>query len=363
MEFIFNKNAGHYYKSSKKLFLPVEIIDSIEGFFFQLGKKNYFFRGFITPLNNSCSESLAQNKYCANKVLEGGGIPVPKAAAIHIDTFKLGLMDEIMADLTFPLVVKPTFGALGIDVVCNITDMDQLTIELTRLFSTNDLLTLEEFHGNMNSYRILVLNKKIIGVIQRYPARVLGDGQHTITELIASMNIERQQSGDELAPIVIDNECHIRLRKLGITPEYIPKQQELVILCYTSNASRGGTYQALSSKMCKQNRQLFIKTVSLLNLNIAGIDVECVDLDTPITHHSDGVIIEVNPNPSIRIHENPQYGKPTRVTGKVIRSIIYRHPGSYFYVLYKNKNTAPYIRSLMALPLLIALYLFVKVIV
>ena len=44
MEFIFNKNAGHYYTSAKKLFLPVQIIHDIEGFFFPLGKKKLFFQ-------------------------------------------------------------------------------------------------------------------------------------------------------------------------------------------------------------------------------------------------------------------------------------------------------------------------------
>ena len=360
MEFIFNKNAGHYYASSKKLFLPVEIIDSIEGFFFRLGKKNYFFRGFETPLNNSCSENLARNKYCANKLLESAGIPVPKAAAIHIDEFKQGLLEHIIADLSFPMVVKPLMGSQGCDVVCNIPDMEQLMDHMNRLLPANEILLIEEFHGNLNSFRILVLHQRIIGVIQRYSAYVVGDGRHSITELVASANIKREQLNNELAPIVLDEECHIRLKELGLTPEYIPSPDERVQLCYTCNASRGGTYEALSTKLCEKNRQLFIHICTVLNLNIAGIDVECADLNRPITR-SNGVIIEVNSSPSVRIHETPQSGKPIRVTQKVIRSIIYRHPLSYLNVLYKNKKTGPYIRSFMAIPCLGALYVLFKV--
>ena len=361
MEFTFNKNAAHYYSSSKKMFLPVEIIDDIEGFLFRLGGKNYYFRGLETPLNNSCRDGLSRNKFCANKLIEAAGIPVPKAKSINEEDFRQGLLENIIADLNFPLVVKPLFGSYGEDVLCNIANLEQLTVQMTRLFESYQWLTIEEFHGNLNSFRILLLNKKIIGVIQRYPAHVLGDGQLTISELIAKTNIERQQTSEELAPIKLDVECYIRLQQLGITPDYVPLPRERVVLCYTCNASRGGSYEALSLHMCKKNRQFFLKIISLLNLKIAGIDVECVDLNTPIVH-SKGVIIEVNSNPSIRIHETPQYGKPNCVTKKIIRSIIYHHPIAYLHVLYRHKTTAPFIRSALIMTVIIATYSLFRVI-
>lgn len=359
MEFVFNKNAGHYYTSAKKLFLPVQIVDDIEGFFFPLGKKNYFFRGFETPLNNTSSESLARNKYGTNKMLEATGIPVPKAAVIYIDAFKAGQLEKIIAHLNFPLVLKPSIGAKGQDVICNISNIEQLKAQMIRIFPANEWLSIEEFHSHPNSYRVLILNKKIIGVIQRYPAQVLGNGQHNLTELIKSANILRQATNEVLAPIVLDEECHLRLQQLGITPDYVPRENERIVLCYTCNASRGGSFEAISTQMCKENRQLFLKATSLLNLNIAGVDVECTDLQTPITP-ANGVIIEINPSPSVRIHETPQRGKSNRVTLKVIRSIIYRHPLSYLHVLCKKKAASIYIRSFLALPVLMILYVLFK---
>ena len=359
MDFIFNKNAELYYNSSKKLGLPAIIIDPIEGFFFQLGKKNYFFRGMETPLNNTCSENLARNKYCTNQVLESAGIPVPKAATIHIDTFKQGLLENIISNLNFPLVIKPSQGALGKDVVCNISTLAELNTHMARIFPTSEWITIEEFHGALNSFRVLILNHKIIGIVQRYAAHVVGDGQHTLTELVARANHQRRQISDELANIAFDDECHIRLQELKITPDYIPALNERVVLCYTSNASRGGSYESLKINLCKENRRLFLKIGAVLNLNIAGIDVECKDLNTPInTAH--GVIIEVNPSPSIRIHEAPQSGMPNPVSKKIIRSIIYRHPLSYLHLLYKNKVTAPFFRGLIAPFMLMIIYLLFR---
>lgn len=348
MEFTYNKNTALFYKSAKELFLPVEIRDYIEGFSFRLGRNSYFFRGFETPFNNSCSTRLTENKYCANKILESAGIAVPKAVAIHRSEFENDELEEIISHLKFPLVLKPTVSSLGRDVYCNIPDIIQLKCLMTKIYEKKEWLTIEEFHGNLNSYRVLVFKKKIIGVVQRYPAQVIGDGIQTITELIAASNIQRAQLTDELAPIIIDEECQIRLRELGITPDHIPAKNERVVLYYTCNASRGGTYEALSPKLCKKSRLFFIKIASILNLNIAGIDIECININSP-TIHAEGVIIEVNPGPSVRIHENSHSVKSNRVTKKMIRSIIYRHPLSFMYVLYKNQHTALYSRGFIFL--------------
>lgn len=353
MESNFNVNTKYYYTNAKKLGLPVEIISHINGFKFKLGKIHYYFRGLKTPLNNNCSQDIARDKYCVNKILANAGIPVPKATRITRQNFTNNPLELLISDLRFPLVVKPTLGSLGQDVICNISNLEQLKTQMTKLFQSNDCLSIEEFHGNLNSYRVLVLNRRVIGVIQRYPAHVIGDGKHTIADLVASANIQRSQTSDELAPIIIDEECQIRLKELGIDLNYIPKPQERVVLCYTCNATRGGTYEALKTKICKENRHLFSKAASLVSLKLVGIDVECMDINIPI-EDSAGVIIELNASPSVRIHETPQFGKPNRVTQKIIRSIIYRHPLAYLYTLGKSPNF--YMKGLIALGLFITIF-------
>lgn len=329
------------------MLLPVDRIDEIEGFSLNLGKKHYYFRGGETPFNDSCSASLASDKYCTNKVLELAGIPVPKAIVMHVSTFKKARLEEKIADLKFPLVVKPTINSSrGQDVLCNIQTIEQLKSYLQTSFSCYDYLTIEEFHGNLKSYRVLVFNRQVLGVIQRYPAYVIGDGKHTINELIELTTKQRKKLNDALGPIVVDEECQIRLKELGIALDYIPQQDEQVFLGYTSNASRGGSFESQGKQICKENSQLMIRVATLLNLNLVGIDVECTDINLPI-ETSQGVIIEANYRPSIKIHENPMSGIPTRVSKKILRSLIYRHPFSYLYVLYTNRRTVFYTRSIV----------------
>ena len=339
--------------------LPVKPREDIDGFELQLGKHHYLFAGNETPFNNSSSASIAVDKYCTNKLLEMADIPVPKAIFLHVSEFQQKTFEEKIIDLKFPLVIKPLTGSLGIDVLCNVQSLDELLISLTHFFSLYDHLIVEEFHRRLKSYRVLVFKQKVIGVVICHPASVIGDGKHNIKKLVDLMNIKRKETGDPgLGPIVIDEECRIRLRELGIGLDYIPAAEEHVVLCYTSNGTRGGTYESLGKQICKENRQLMIRVAAVLNLKLTGIDLECEDINRPLTG-TDGVILEVNHRPCVRIHELPISGNPQLVSKTIMRSFISRHPLSYLYALYSNRPTAFYIRSFIVSIVMGILFLLV----
>ena len=344
-----NKNSEHYFHSALRLNLPVTLLPEIDGFDLKLGRRRYFFRGSVHCLNDQCSKSIANNKYCTSALLEKAGLPVPKSIFLSASDFEQGLLEEALQDLTFPVVIKPTIdGGKGLDVLCNVQTLEKLKAYLADYFPRYEFVTIEAFHGNLNSYRVLILKSKVLGVVLRMPARIVGDSQHTIRELIDLTNIERQQINDFLKPIAIDQELSIRLDELGLNLDYIPIKDESITLGYTSNASRGGTYEALGRKLCKENKRLLIRATRLLNLNLVGFDVQCAAINVPI-ESSGGVIIEANSAPSVRIHEEPMNGVSNRydnVTKVILRSLIYRHPVSYIFGLFKNKRTAVYLRGI-----------------
>ncbi|WP_242604596.1 UDP-N-acetylmuramyl peptide synthase [Legionella fairfieldensis] len=353
-----NKNTEFYYKSSKALLLPAIISDEMQLLELKLGKKHYFFRGTETPFNNSCSANLVADKYCTNKILARAGIPVAKAVLLHASDLENGQFEKKIAPLKFPLVAKPAIGSSrGDAVLCNIETIERLKNYLIHHFSYYEFIVIEEFHSNLKSYRVLVHNRQIIGVILRYPAHVMGDGKHNIEELIERTNQERTRINDALGPIVIDEECRVALNESGMDLNYIPRREERIRLGYTSNATRGGSFEALGNRICKENKRLLIRITELMNLNFAGIDVECEDINLPLKT-SKGIIIEVNNRPSIKIHENPMQGKPNPVSKKIIRSLIYRHPLAYLHVLYTNRKTFFYVRSLILITILGLMYQF-----
>lgn len=340
------------------MFLPVKPVKELDGFALRLHKYHYFFYGAEPPINYSTSTRISAHKYLANRLLEHAEIPVPKAALIERKDLENDAFIIHLNYLKFPLVAKPLNARQGKDVLCNIKTLDELRIALTHAFSIYTIMILEEFHANLLSYRVLVFNQKVIGVVLRHPSAVIGDGTHNIKELIALTNKERKKINEFLGPIQLDAEALICLKEQKITEDYIPRVGEKVALGYTSNATRGGTYENIHKKnICKKNRKLMVRVANTLNLKLVGIDVQCADLNKPI-QYPDGVIIEANEIPSIRIHEHPMYGSANRVTRKIMRYFIYRHPFAYLYSLYFNKRTAFYMRSFIVAIIIAVIYPF-----
>ncbi|MFJ1269447.1 UDP-N-acetylmuramyl peptide synthase [Legionella lytica] len=334
-------------------------IEELEGFELRLHKHRYFFCGAEPPINYSSSTRIGQHKYVANRLLEEAEVPVPKAVLLDKEELKNDAFTEQTAQLKFPLVVKPLNERQGRGVLCNIQSLDELRTELTHAFSTYEQIIVEEFHGNLQSYRVLVFNQKVIGVVLRHPAFVIGDGKHNIKDLIERTNKERKRINEFLGPISLDVEAYTCLNEQDIQEDYVPHVGEKVGLGYTSNASRGGSYENINKNICKENRKLMVEVANTLSLKLVGIDIQCEDINKPIKY-PDGVIIEANEIPSIRIHELPMQGRANRVTRKIMRHFIYRHPFAYLCSLYFNKHTAFYIRALSVSIILAVLYPLLK---
>lgn len=338
-----NKNAERYYQRALAFFMPAFIRPEIDGFEIKLGKKHYYFRGSNVPFNDSVSAELARNKYCMNKLLAQAGLPVPKAAAIHMTELNDEQIAEKLTELTFPLVIKPTLeSSKGRGVLCNIQTFAELKKHLVQALQCDEFVTIEEFHGNLNSYRVLIFFGKVIGVVRRHAAHVVGDGEHTVQELIDSANVKRTATNEILGPILIDDEAKIRLTELGLQPNHILEKDQRVTLCYTCNSTRGGTYESFGKAICKENANLLIRAASVLGLNFVGFDIECPDILVPMIT-SGGVIIEANQGASIRIHEEAINGASVFVTKKIISALIYRHPFAYLYSFLTHPKIRPFV--------------------
>lgn len=317
------------------------------GFVLKLGKRHFYFRYGSTPFNNGTSEIIANNKYSTNKILEAAGFPVPKADALHESTFKKIDLAHYINEFNFPLVVKPMADtALGTDVLCKISTVSQLETCMIKLYEKYNFISIEEFQADLKSYRILVFYNKVIGIVERFSARVLGDGKHTINELIILQNIEREKvkAIASLKPIVIDEECLFRLNELNMTLDTIPKDNETVVLCYTCNAGRGGTVKGLGRKICKENARLVCQAAKVLDLNFVGFDIMCTDISIPIAS-SRGVIIEANHNPDITIHEHPTNGMPQQVSKTIMARFIWSYPIAYLKGLYQYLTPSVYVKG------------------
>lgn len=332
-------NARLYYEAACRMGLSVHYEPELSYLRIDIGKHKYHLVGTVVPINDTHCFFICGDKYAANQILDAGGFPV--ARAIKITSHDYHANNWTLGDLNYPVVAKPTLlGYGGRDVLCNIKNKEVLIDFLDYCFEDYEVMTVEAFHGGLKSYRVMILEGKIIGLLERIPATVVGDGKHTLQQLIDLENNRRQSyvgnvSIDRLA---INQEYRIRMAELGITAETVISKDDNVMLCYTSNALLGGTMQALDvSLICQENRKLLVDAADWLKVGVVGFDLACEDIGLPmIRAGSTDIIVEANNNPDITIHEKPLKGPRNMVTEKVLESLLRRHPVAY--TKYKLKN-------------------------
>ncbi|MGQ3891342.1 UDP-N-acetylmuramyl peptide synthase [Legionella sp. CNM-4043-24] len=342
-----DRNLQLYYQGALELGLPHEFIEDIGCLRIALGKHNYYYSGAMVHLNEGASIFLATNKHYTNGIMKRLGCPVPNAIGLSKEQYLQDPLDTLIQDLNFPLVAKPMQDTgRGLDVLCNIKNQEQLAAHLQHLFHKYSLVQIEEFHPNLNEYRILILKKQVIGVVQRFGAHVTGDGEHSIEELVAIENIERERQGRRLtmSPMVFDAEYDACLEEQQLTRQSVLARGQCVRLCYTANTGRGGSIVSLGTRIHPDNATRLCQVIEATGLGCVGVDVLCEDINQPFTPGK-FILLELNTSPDITIHECPASGPVVRVTKKILRQLIYRHPIAYLKHLILAGDWSLYFKS------------------
>ena len=103
--------------------------------------------------------------------------------------------------------------------------------------------------------------------------------------------------------------------------DYIPKKGERILLRENANLSTGGMAIDCTEEICEENIECCINAAKTLGLDICGVDICTGDISIPIKE-SNGIIMEINAAPGIRMHHYPSEGKKRNV-GKAILEMLY----------------------------------------
>ncbi len=169
-------------------------------------------------------------------------------------------------------------------------------------------------------YRILVVNNQVVAVAERVPAHVIGDGKHTIRELIDITNADpRRGVGHEkiLTRITADGQTLEVLERAGMTLDDVPETEQFVQLKLTGNMSTGGTSIDRTDEIHPDNVEIARQAAMVVGLDIAGIDFITPDISQSVRQVKGG-IVEVNAGPGFRMHTHPTLGHPRHVGRAVV---------------------------------------------
>ncbi len=275
----------------------------------------------LTSSTSDIAASIAHDKELTNLLLRRAGIPSPQGEVVST----VGEAIRVATRIGYPIVAKPIDGNHGRGVVTSIVDESGLcrAFVIAAAASANGNVLVERFITG-NDYRILVIGGKVVAVAERVPAHVIGDGTHTITELVEQTNADSHRGiGHEkiLTQIKLDHRSETLLTEQGLSANDIPEDGRFVRLKQTGNLSTGGTAIDRTDEIHPQNSEIARHAAKVIGLDIAGIDFITLDIAQP-ARQTGGGVVEVNAGPGFRMHTHPTHGQPRPIGREVVQTLF-----------------------------------------
>ena len=289
---------------------------------FQLGYGRYQKRvqAALTSSSNVLGVELACDKERTKAVLESMGAPVPAGRFI----FAFDELETTIARLGgYPIVIKPLDGNHGRGITTDIRSWREAEAAYDRAKEISNGIIVEHFYAGRD-HRILVVNHQVVAVAERVPARVVGDGQQTIAELVEQENRNpRRGDGHDnvLTQIKLDAATDEMLHRQSLRLDTVLAAGQVAYLRATANLSTGGTAIDRTDDIHPETLWLAERVSRIIDLDIAGIDVITTDITKPL-READGVIVEVNAAPGLRMHLAPSQGIARNVAAPILQMLF-----------------------------------------
>ena len=272
-----------------------------------------------TSQTSAISEDIVQDKDLTRRLLQEVGLPVPGGRPVTSPEDAWVAAQEI----GLPVVLKPRDGNQGRGVALNLFTREQVFGAYAAALEESDSIIVEQFAPGLD-YRLLVIGKELVAASRRLPAHVIGDGVHTVQELIDIENLNPKRASDHaaaLSKIRIDAVALAVLAEQEVTPDTVLEKDRFVLIRRNANLSTGGTAADVTETVHPTIRDAAIEAAQTVGLDICGIDLVAHDISQPLSQRN-GSIIELNARPGLRMHLYPSEGQARPVGETVIEMMF-----------------------------------------
>jgi cyanophycin synthetase len=283
------------------------------------GKYQQRIQATVTGRTPHISVELASDKEETNKILAGLGLPVPQQELVQSETQAVRAAQRI----GFPVVTKPYNGNHGRGISIRLTTDAEVAHGYTVAREHSRSVVVESYLEG-DDHRLLVVNGELVAATRRTPGHVVGDGEHTVAQLIDIVNQDpRRGVGHEkvLTRLELDAQAQKMLQRAGLTAESVPDKGHAVYLRLTANLSTGGTATDVTDVIHPDNREMAERAVRAIGLDVGGVDFLSKNI-TESYRTIGGGICEVNAAPGFRMHVAPSEGTPRDVAAPVIEMLF-----------------------------------------
>jgi cyanophycin synthetase len=281
------------------------------------GKYQQRIQATITSQTKHIAVEISCDKQETHDLLNDLGLPVPQQVMVYSEREALRYAKRI----GYPIVVKPLNANHGRGVSINLSTDEEVAIAFAAAqdVGTSRAVLLESYITGFD-HRMLVVNNELVAVAKRVPGHVVGDGKSSIEQLIDKVNEDpRRGIGHEkvLTRLEMDSQALRLIDDAGYTSETVLEPEQKFYLRSTANLSTGGTAIDVTDIVHPDNRDMAIRAIRAIGLDIGGVDFLTDDIGKSYKDIGGG-ICECNAAPGFRMHVAPSEGESRDVAGKVI---------------------------------------------
>jgi len=301
--------------------LPTFYLESEDVIQWGYGRKQLRGRSTVLSRDSIKDTELTTYKDRAKAFLHDLGLPVPRGEIV----FELDEAQRAAARLGLPVVTKPVAGHKGQGVTTGISsERDvrmgfKLAVQASE--SADDGVIVEQQISGTD-HRLLTVGGRFVAALQRAPAYVVGDGEHTVEELIALENARPERADTPRSPmgkIEIDDILVQFVRDKGGSLRDVLAPGEELVLRRVANISQGGVSVNVTDVIHPLNVKLAEDVARFLDVHVLGIDLLAEDITRPWSE-SPCAIIEINAGPGVFMHLVPAQGEPIDVPSIVLNA-------------------------------------------
>ncbi|MBI4992696.1 MAG: hypothetical protein HZC26_00975 [Candidatus Magasanikbacteria bacterium] len=267
--------------------------------------RRIYFNGLPRPIvTSSGSELWLDDKELLKRRLRQASLPIARGGSFS-------RWDELLNtfhQLDKPVILKPRLGSRGRHTTTNVFTLE----ELKRAFQIAKQLchwVVMEEHLEGSVYRATLVNGKLVGLLRGDPPRVVGDGVHTIAELV---DIKNKNKHPLVSEVVVDNQHLDFLTRGGLTLSSVPASGETVDLLEKIGVSYGGWRAEVIKETHPEIKKIMEQVAAAVNDPLVGFDFIIKNVSSSPQGQKWG-IIECNGTPFIDLHHEPLAGEPSDV--------------------------------------------------
>ena len=234
---------------------------------------------YSLDLNSIASADIAKDKGYAKFFMKKKGYPVAEGTTILENKRakaingkrNMAFAKKYVKKIGFPAIIKPNSKSQGAGVHL-VHSERELEMRLKEIFKDDKVAVLEKYLPGRD-YRIVVLDGEIISAYERIPLSVVGDGLHSVRDLLIAKQKNFISSGRDTKINLKESRIKTKLKKQNLSFESVIGKNEKIFLLDNANLSTGGDAVDVTHAIHPGFRKISRQLTQDMGLRMSGVDI------------------------------------------------------------------------------------------